>query len=80
LSARSNDVVFAASRDPSTATDLAQLAKERKNLHLIKITSGDVEDNRAAAKLVAEQIGRVDVVIANAGACELCGFSSSTRH
>jgi NAD(P)-dependent dehydrogenase (short-subunit alcohol dehydrogenase family) len=40
----------------------------------ISLISGDLENNRQAAKLVQEKVGKLDMVIANAGMC----FASST--
>ncbi len=73
LSSNPSAIVFAGARDPSSATELLKLEKEKKNLHVVKISSGNVEDNEAAVKVIEEKVGKIDVVIANAG--ELCGLA-----
>ena len=67
LAARPNTLVFATARDPSKANELQQLAKQHKNLRLVKLSVLSDEDHKAAAKLVEAEAGRVDVVLANAG-------------
>ncbi|EIN06094.1 NAD(P)-binding protein [Punctularia strigosozonata HHB-11173 SS5] len=68
LSARENTVVFAGARDPEAAKDLNALAAERPGkLHLVKLISADARGNEEAVALIKERVGRLDVVIANAG-------------
>jgi norsolorinic acid ketoreductase len=70
LSARPNTIVFAGVRSFPLAADhaLSQLAvKLPKVVIPIKLTSSSYEDNRAAAEIVKSKVGKVDVVIANAG-------------
>jgi len=70
LASDTNNVILAGVRDTNLAADhpLAKLvAKKPDTIHLIKISSANKEDNEAAAQVVKEQYGRVDVVIANAG-------------
>jgi norsolorinic acid ketoreductase len=70
LSARQNVIVFAGVRSLPLAED-SQLAKLAARLpevvFPIQLNSGNVEDNMAAAELVSDKVGKVDVVIANAG-------------
>jgi NAD(P)-dependent dehydrogenase (short-subunit alcohol dehydrogenase family) len=68
LLARSNTVIFAGARDPSKAMDLQALEKEHPGkLHIVKLTSTNEVENKAAAEHIKSVIGRLDVVIANAG-------------
>jgi NADP-dependent 3-hydroxy acid dehydrogenase YdfG len=47
---------------------LAQLVAEKPEIvHLVKITSANKEDNLAAAQVVKDKYGKVDVIVANAG-------------
>jgi NAD(P)-dependent dehydrogenase (short-subunit alcohol dehydrogenase family) len=64
-----NATVFATVRDPSTASDLQAMAKESGGaLHIIKLALGNEGDLNAAVKEIQEIAGKIDVVIANAGA------------
>jgi NAD(P)-dependent dehydrogenase (short-subunit alcohol dehydrogenase family) len=68
LLSRSNIVIFAGARDPSKATDLQALEKEHPGrLHIVKLTSTNEVENKAVAEHIKSVIGRLDVVIANAG-------------
>ncbi|PRP74609.1 short chain dehydrogenase (predicted) [Planoprotostelium fungivorum] len=67
LISRADTIVYAAARDPQKATELQKLATAHKNLHIIKITSGSVEDAKNAAANIEKQSGGLDYVIANAG-------------
>jgi NAD(P)-dependent dehydrogenase (short-subunit alcohol dehydrogenase family) len=65
---RADVVVFAGAREPGSATELQALAKAHPaKLHVVKLTSADEADNRAAAAEIKRVAGRLDVVIANAG-------------
>ncbi|KAL1756797.1 hypothetical protein FB107DRAFT_273618 [Schizophyllum commune] len=68
LSVRPDAVVFAGARDPGRASDLNALARAHPDrVHVIKVVSADKETNAAAIEEVKRVIGRLDVVIANAG-------------
>ncbi|KZO92380.1 NAD(P)-binding protein [Calocera viscosa TUFC12733] len=68
LAARENVVVFAGARNPSTATALRALeSKSPSKVHVVKLTSADEADNKAAVAKIKQVAGRLDVVIANAG-------------
>jgi NAD(P)-dependent dehydrogenase (short-subunit alcohol dehydrogenase family) len=70
LSERADTIVFAGARDPGAAKELTALAAARPGkVHVVKLVSGDVDDNAAAVKFIKEKAGRLDVVIANAGLC-----------
>jgi NAD(P)-dependent dehydrogenase (short-subunit alcohol dehydrogenase family) len=67
LAARDNVIVFAGARNPSSATALNELAtKHQGKVHVVKLTSADEADNRAAVDEIKKTVGRLDVVIANA--------------
>jgi NAD(P)-dependent dehydrogenase (short-subunit alcohol dehydrogenase family) len=61
-------VVFAGARQPHAATALHELEKTHQGrVHVVKLTSADEDDNRAAVAEIRKTVGRLDVVIANAG-------------
>lgn len=68
LVARPDVVVFAGIRSFPATGALAELATQHPETVIpIKLTSANEEDNAAAAKLIKERVGKVDVIIANAG-------------
>jgi NAD(P)-dependent dehydrogenase (short-subunit alcohol dehydrogenase family) len=68
LAARPDTIVFAGAREPEAATELKALAKSHPGaLHVVKLTSANEADNRAAVEEIKKVAGRLDVVIANAG-------------
>jgi NAD(P)-dependent dehydrogenase (short-subunit alcohol dehydrogenase family) len=68
LLARPDVVVFAGTRDPSKSTDLQVLRKEHEGkLHIVKLTSANEAENKAAVDYIKAITGQLDVVIANAG-------------
>ncbi|KAF7326004.1 NAD(P)-binding protein [Mycena kentingensis (nom. inval.)] len=73
LATRPNAIVFAGARNPA-AEALAELSAVHKNVHPMKLTLCDEEDNKAAVAEIEKTAGRLDVVIANAG--ELHGSAS----
>ncbi|GAA6021586.1 hypothetical protein JCM10207_005075 [Rhodosporidiobolus poonsookiae] len=78
LAARLNVLIFATARNPSKADALNSLAKETGNIEVVKLESVSEEDAQAAAKLVEEKAGKVDVLIANAGIAE--GYGPAESH
>jgi NADP-dependent 3-hydroxy acid dehydrogenase YdfG len=61
-------VVFAGARDPSKALDLQSLAKDNADkLHVVRLISADEANNKDVAEEIKASVGRLDVVIANAG-------------
>ncbi|KAG8979580.1 hypothetical protein FRB94_011601 [Tulasnella sp. JGI-2019a] len=76
LSKNESNIVIGGARDPSKPSGLNDLAKERSNVHVVKLTSANVEDNKGAAKFIEEKFGKLDVVFANA--YEFC-FSASAK-
>lgn len=63
-------VIYAGARDPSNgAAQLVQVAaKYPGRVEIVKYVAGDKEGNDAIAKQIAAKHGRLDTVIANAGA------------
>ena len=77
LAARPDTIVFAGARNPSGATALANLAQAHpENVYTVQLTSGSRADNETAVKEIQRVVGRLDVVIANAGTLL---FSSGTN-
>jgi NAD(P)-dependent dehydrogenase (short-subunit alcohol dehydrogenase family) len=79
LAARADTMVFAGTRNLSSATELNELAKQQKNVHVLKLTSGDAADNQAAAAEIKKVAGALHVVIANAGECVLSHQEQSRK-
>lgn len=52
LISRADAIVYAGARDPQKATELQKLATANKNLHIVKITSGSIEDAKNAAATI----------------------------
>jgi len=72
-------VVFAGVRDPAKADRLQSLSKQHQGrIHIVKLTSGDIDDNKAAAATIAREVGHLDVVIANAGIAKHIGRVEDT--
>jgi NAD(P)-dependent dehydrogenase (short-subunit alcohol dehydrogenase family) len=70
LASNPNNIVFAGVRDINLNADhaLGRLASEKGDaVQLIEISSANKEVNTAAAQLVKEKYGKIDVIIANAG-------------
>jgi NAD(P)-dependent dehydrogenase (short-subunit alcohol dehydrogenase family) len=61
-------VVFAGVRQPDAPGDLPELSKKHPDkVRILKLTSADEADNRAAVEEIRKTVGRLDVVIPNAG-------------
>jgi NAD(P)-dependent dehydrogenase (short-subunit alcohol dehydrogenase family) len=70
LASDPNNIVFAGVRDINLDADhsLARLAAEKGDaVQLIEISSAKKDNNIAAARLIKEKYGKIDVIIANAG-------------
>ncbi|BGP36384.1 hypothetical protein JCM10449v2_000285 [Rhodotorula kratochvilovae] len=68
---RPDTLVFAGARTPEKADALNTLAKETQGrVVVVKLDALSDEDHAAAAQLVKEKAGKVDIVIANAGIAE----------
>jgi NADP-dependent 3-hydroxy acid dehydrogenase YdfG len=66
-------IIYAGARDPTNgAAQLIQVAaKYPGRVHVVKYVAGDKEGNDALAKQIAAEHGRLDTVIANAGAISI---------
>jgi len=80
LAAKHNDVViYGAVRDPASAMALKELAsKYPGKVEIIKYVSGDEVVTKELAKTIQEKHGRVDTVIASAGASSFMGTAAET--
>jgi len=68
LEENEHDIVFAGTRDPTKSNDLNELASKKEGrLFVLELSSESEEQAKAAAQVVKDKIGHVDVVIANAG-------------
>lgn len=68
LAARPNVVIYATARKLEYATDLQALASESAgNVRLVELHSGDEAAHNVAVARIEDEVGRLDVVIANAG-------------
>jgi NAD(P)-dependent dehydrogenase (short-subunit alcohol dehydrogenase family) len=76
IAAQDNTIVFAGTRDVSKSSDLDKLAAASPSkIHVLKLVSADLENNKAAVEEIKRIAGRLDVVIANAGIA--FGYKSS---
>ncbi|KAI5889967.1 NAD(P)-binding protein [Schizophyllum commune H4-8] len=68
LTARPNVVIYATARKLHDATDLQALTDESAGkLRLVELQSGDGQAHEAVIARIKAEVGRLDVVIANAG-------------
>lgn len=67
---KNEGTIFATARKPEAATELNALAKEHKNIHVLKLEITSKSQNEEAAALVKKIAGKVDVLILNAGISE----------
>ena len=67
LAARPDALVYASTREPSTAEALQQLATRCSNVRVVKLSVESDVEHQAAVALVQAEAGRVDVVLACAG-------------
>ncbi|WRT66632.1 uncharacterized protein IL334_003591 [Kwoniella shivajii] len=67
LAANPDNIIFAGARNPSSKELAAFAAAHPEQVIPIALDSADVPLNKAAAKLIEEKVGKLDVVIANAG-------------
>jgi len=79
FASRPNSVVFAGVRNLSKVERLKVLSSQVPGqVHIIELSSGGVEDNKAAAEVIERVAGHIDVVIANAGICNYFGTADNT--
>ena len=64
---KNEGIIFATTRNPEGATELNELAKENKNIHVIKLDVNSKRDNENAALEVKKLVDKVDVLYLNAG-------------
>jgi NADP-dependent 3-hydroxy acid dehydrogenase YdfG len=65
-------IVFAGARNPEGSKDFAELSKRYPGrFFAVKLVSADKESNERAISLIQEKVGRLDVIIANAGKSNL---------
>lgn len=65
--AAAGDTVFAGCRSPQTAADLQALAAKNENIYLVQLDVANEKSVLAAAKMVASETDKIDVLINNAG-------------
>jgi norsolorinic acid ketoreductase len=78
FASRPNTIVFATARNPSTATELTDLAKQNPNIHVLKLAVDSESDTKRVAAEVQRLTGGIDVVIANAGILNYTGSGLET--
>lgn len=64
---KNEGIIFATTRKPETATELNELAKENKNIHVIKLDVNSKSENEKAAEEVKKLVDKVDILFVNAG-------------
>jgi NAD(P)-dependent dehydrogenase (short-subunit alcohol dehydrogenase family) len=68
LALREDAIVFAGARNPKAADELQAFASTHsEKVHIVQLVSSDKPGNEAAIAEIQRKIGRLDVVIANAG-------------
>ncbi|KAL1700576.1 hypothetical protein EV121DRAFT_213908 [Schizophyllum commune] len=76
LATRPDAIVYATARKLEGSTELQALADGSDGkLRLIELSYGDEESNAAAAARVKNEVGRLDVVIANTGKASWFGIT-----
>jgi NAD(P)-dependent dehydrogenase (short-subunit alcohol dehydrogenase family) len=66
------DIVFAGTRDPAKSDALNKLATDSEGrLFVLQLSSESEEQAKAAARIVKDKVGHLDIVIANAGELEV---------
>jgi NAD(P)-dependent dehydrogenase (short-subunit alcohol dehydrogenase family) len=69
--------VFAGARSPSSAKALQELqSRYPGKLSIVPFVAADEENNKAAAKIVQENFGWVDIVVGNAGKTIALSFAN----
>ncbi|GAA5842962.1 hypothetical protein JCM11251_002946 [Rhodosporidiobolus azoricus] len=74
LSDRSDVLIFATAREPKKADALNALAKEKGNIEVVQLEVTSEESAATAAQVVEDKVGKVDVIIANAGISEEAAY------
>jgi len=72
---RPDSIIFAGARDPQASKELTELAKQNpERFFPVKLVSADRDSNEKAVSYIKEKVGRLDVVIANAGIASITSF------
>ncbi|CUM49356.1 uncharacterized protein AC631_05227 [Debaryomyces fabryi] len=79
LSDNESNIVIASARNPEAATELKSLAEMKKNVHVVKLDVSSKESTIKAATEVSKLIGKIDVLIANAGFADSFGSVLETK-
>jgi NADP-dependent 3-hydroxy acid dehydrogenase YdfG len=77
---RPDAIVFAGARNPDNSKEFTELTQQYPGRFFpVKLISADKESNERAVSLIKEKVGRLDVVIANAGKSMLLLSSAQRR-
>ena len=79
LSENESNIVIASARNPEAATDLENLAKKKENVHIVKLDVTSKESTVEAAAQASKLVGKIDVLIANAGFADAFGSVLDTK-
>ncbi|CUM65832.1 uncharacterized protein PRCAT00003481001 [Priceomyces carsonii] len=71
--------VLTTARNHASATELQELAKKNKNVHVIKLDVNSEESIREAAAAAAKVTNLIDIFISNSGIGDITGSSFSTE-
>lgn len=70
--------MFAGARNPAGADELFKLSQRyHERLHIVQAVSADEEGNIAMRQDIQKLVGRLDIVIANAGMLDILLITSS---
>lgn len=78
LSERRDVIIFASVRNPGNVPELEAIAKKTGNIRIVKINSESVEDAEQVQSMIAKEVGKLDVLIANAGIAKYNGLGKDT--
>jgi len=74
-----SNIVIASARNPDEAKELRNLAEKKQNVHIVKMDVTSKESTIKAATEVSKLVGKVDVLIANAGFADEFGSVLETK-
>jgi NAD(P)-dependent dehydrogenase (short-subunit alcohol dehydrogenase family) len=78
LLVRPECIVFAGARNPAGADELLKLSQQYpERLHIVQAVSADEEGNSAMRQSIQKLVGRLDIVIANAGKLDMLSITSN---
>lgn len=78
LSERRDVIIFASVRNPGNVPELEAIAKKTGNIRIVKINSESVEDAEQVQSMIAKEVGKLDVLVANAGIAKYNGLGKDT--